>query len=289
MTRRELLLLATAAPLAQAQFTSSVRVVNVYVTVRDRKGELVRGLTRDDFEVREDGRKQELRYFTAESDAPLTLGLLFDLSGSQRSVVEEQRHASQDFLKQVLRDGDTAFFVAFDRNVRLFNAGQLAEIQPGFANSTGTALFDAISRACEHVRDEPGRKTLVILSDGVDTASTATINEAITAAQRSNVSIFPIRFYDREVFRFIVPSPALDNLRAGQKALEKLARDTGGGMYEISDKQTLADNYAKMQRELRSQYSLGYTPADGKSGYRKLKVTVKRKDLRVQARDGYFA
>ena len=289
MTRRELLLLATVAPLARAQFTSSVRVVNVYVTVRDRKGELVRGLTRDDFEVREDGRKQELRYFTAESDAPLTMGLLFDLSGSQRSVVEEQRRASQDFLKQVLRDGDTAFFVAFDRNVRLFNANQLAEIQPSFANSTGTALFDAIARACEHVREEPGRKTLVILSDGVDTASTTTINEAITAAQRSNVSIFPIRFYDREVFRFNVPSPALDNLRAGQKALEKLARDTGGGLYEISDNQSLADNYEKMQRELRSQYSVGYTPADGKTGYRKLKVTVKRKDLRVQARDGYFA
>lgn len=287
MTRRELLLLASAS-LVQAQFTSSVRVVNVYVTVRDRKGDLVRGLTKDDFEVREDNRKQDLRYFSADSDAPLTLGLLFDLSGSQRSVVEEQRSASQAFLKQVLREGDDAFFVAFDRNVRLFSGKELDRIQPGFAESTGTALFDAIVRAAEHVRNEPGRKTLIILSDGVDTASTATIAEAITATQRANVSIFPIRFYDREVFRFNVPSPALDNLRAGQKVLQKMARDTGGGMYEISDNSSLADNYARMERELRSQYSLGFTPGEGKSGYRKLKVTLKRKNLLVQARDGYF-
>ena len=110
----------------------------------------------------------------------------------------------------------------------------------------------------------------------------------ITAAHRANVSLFPIRFYDREVFRFNVPSPALDNLRAGQQALDKMARDTGGALYEITDNRTLADNFARMQRELRSQYSLGYSPGEGKSGYRKLKVGVKRKGLLVQARDGYF-
>jgi VWFA-related protein len=296
MTRRELLF---AAPLtAFAQFTSSVRVVNVFVTVRDRRGGLVTGLKREDFELAEDGRKQEIRYFSADSDLPLIIGILFDTSGSQRSVIEQQRSASQTFLNKMLRDGDSAFLMAFDEQVRLLSAPEssravlesgLAKLDASGSGSRGTALFDAIVRAAATVQAIPGRKAAVVLSDGYDTASAVKIGDAIVAAQRANLSIFPIFFYDLKVFAFKVESPALNHLREGKRNLERIAKETGGGFYQIAERVPLEDNFTRMERELRQQYSLGFVPAAGRAGYRKLKVTVPRKGVTVQARDGYFA
>jgi hypothetical protein len=257
MTRRELL---TLFPLpALAQFSSSVRVVSVYATVRDRRGALVRNLTLQDFSVFEDGRRQTIRYFSADSDAPLTVGVLFDASGSQRNILAQQESAAQSFLRELLRPGDDSFRRSF-----------------GGANTT---LYDSISAAAKRVEAQAGRKILVVLSDGFDTGSTVTLADTITAAHRANASVFPIHFYDKEVFRFNVPSQALDNLKAGKRALERIARETGGA---------LLDDFAHIQEELRAQYSLGYTLPEGRPGYRKLRVEVKR-GLRVQARDGYYA
>jgi hypothetical protein len=276
----------SAAPVL-AQFTSSVRVVNVFVTVRDNKGQLVRGLQRGDFQVSEDGRAQDIRYFSADSDLPLTLGLLFDISGSQRSVIQKQREAAQEFLRKTLRDGDSSFLIAFDRRVMMLK--DLATLDVQGDASRGTALFDAIVQAANRVKDDPGRKMLVVLSDGIDTASTAREVDAITAAAHANTLVYPIRFYDQEVFKFQVPSPALDNLMAGKKTLETIAKETGGAMYEVSGARTLENNFERIQQEVRQQYSLGYTPMAGKAGYRKLHVTVRQRGLSVQARDGYFA
>lgn len=286
MNRRELLLLATAVP-AAAQFTSSVRVVNVFVTVRDKKGGLVRGLKREDFELREDGRSQAIRYFSADSDLPLTLGLLFDVSGSQRRVLEQQKGAARAFLTQMLRPGDGAFFLAFDREATLLDAAGFEVLTAQRSGSQGTALFDALLRAAERLQSEPGKKALVVLSDGIDTASTARAAEAITALQRADTLVYPVHFYDRDVFAFEVPSLALDNLRAGKRMLERIANETGGTFHEVTGERTLEDSFGKIQQELRTQYSLGYSPRAG-SGYRKLRVQVKLRGLEVQARDGYF-
>ncbi len=288
MTRRELLLLAAAAPCA-AQFTSSVRVVNVFVTVRNKKGDIVRGLRREDFELHENGRKQSVRYFSAESDLPLTLGLLFDVSGSQRSVLERQKGAARTFLGKMLRPGDTAFFVAFDRDVTMQDAEGFEVLTAERTGNRGTALFDALLRAAERAQREPGRKALIVLSDGIDTASNARAIEAITALQRADTLVYPVHFYDRDVFAFEVPSQALENLRGGKRVLERIAKETGGGFYEISGTRNLEDNFTRIEEELRFQYSLGYTPPSGRAGYRKLRVQVKLKGLSAQARDGYFA
>lgn len=276
MTRRGLLLLASAAP-ALAQFTSSVRVVNVYVTVRGRRGDLVRGLKKEDFELTEDGRRQPVRYFSSDSDAPLAIGLLFDISGSQRAVMDQQRASANAFLNQVLRPGDTSFFAAFDREFRILPLDTPLSAQR--PESKGTALFDAVIQAAQHLEPEPGRKVLIVLTDGIDSASASKLPDAIQAAHRAGASIFPIHFYDKEVFRFEVPGPALDNLRAGKAVLDRMARETGGAVLE---------NFDRIQEELRSQYSLGFSPSPGKTGYRKLRVEVKRRGLSVQARDGYF-
>jgi VWFA-related protein len=264
-------------------------VVNVFVTVRNRKGGLVRGLKRQDFELREDGRAQTIRYFSADSDLPLTLGLLFDVSGSQRKVLEQQKGAARAFLAKMLRSGDSAFFVAFDRDVTLLDAAGFEVLTTDRSGSQGTALFNALLRAAERVRAEPGRKALVVLSDGIDTASSARAEAAITALQRADTMVYPVHFYDRDVFAFEVPSPALDNLRAGKRMLERIAKETGGAFHEVSGERTLEDTFTQIQEELRYQYSLGYSPGPGRSGYRKLRVQVKLRGLQVQARDGYFA
>ncbi|MEO8099499.1 MAG: VWA domain-containing protein [Acidobacteriota bacterium] len=298
ISRRELLMLAATTPLARAQFRSSVQVVNVFVTVRDKEGELVRGLTQADFELTEDGRKQNIQYFAAESDLPLTLGLVFDLSGSQRTVLEQQRRASVTFLNQVLRDGDSAFLMGFDQRVkvleplgpsRILLRQGLADLEIQESQSRGTALFDAIAQAADLVKAEPGRKALIVLSDGIDTASSSRAEDAIAAAQRADTLVYPIRFFDQKVFAFDVPGPGTENLRQGKRVLQKIAKETGGGFYEVAGARTLADNFAHLEQELRNQYSLGFSPREGRPGYRKVRVTVKSKGLRTQARDGYFA
>ncbi len=312
LTRRHLLLLPAALwPLrqarAQATFSTGVSVVNVFVTVRDRDGNLVRGLTRDDFQLTEDNHVQDIRYFAEQADTPLTIGILFDISGSQRTVIEQQRRAAQAFLTELLRAGtDHAFLVGFNQRVDLFQplTASRAELEAGLARldvprdeagrllprAQGTALFEAIRAASTQVlAREQGRKALVILSDGVDTASAAKLDEAVEAAQRADTLLYPIRSYDREVFAFNVASPATENLRAGKKALEHLAKDTGGALLEVTGQQSFAANFERIGEELRNQYSLGFTPSAGKSGYRKLRVSVHTRGLRVQARDGYYS
>ncbi len=157
------------------------------------------------------------------------------------------------------------------------------------AGTRGTALFDALLQAADRAKDEPGRKILVVLSDGIDTASNAKADATIPALQRANCIVYPVHFYDRDVFAFEVPSLALDNLRNGKRVLEKIAKETGGGFYSVSGEQTLTDSFSRIEEELRYQYSLGFSPGSGKAGYRKLRVETKLRGLTVQARDGYYA
>ena len=305
LSRREVFLLAAPVVPLLAQFSTGVRVVNVFAAVHDKQGKLVNSLTRDDFEITEDGRKQTLRYFSAQSDLPITMGLLFDISGSQRAVIVEQRQATATFLRQVLRDSkDQAFLMGFDQRVRLLEAltGQRARIEEGVqklavprdgagqlsAEAQGTALYDALGEAARILSSEAGRKAIVVLSDGIDTASSLRLNASIEAAQRADALIYPIRFYDQKVFAFDVPSPASDHLREGKKVLQRMARETGGGFFEVAGAETLAANFSRLEEELRNQYSLGYTPSASGGAYRKIRVTVKPKGLTVQARDGYY-
>jgi VWFA-related protein len=305
LARRHLLFLPAAA-WAQATFSTSVSVVNVLVTVRDREGRLVDNLARSDFQLSEDGRVQEIRYFAARADAPLTLGLLFDLSGSQRTVIEEQRRAARAFLDRLLRPTtDRAFLLGFHQQGELVQAltASRVELDAGLARlevprqesgrlaprAEGTAVLDAIRAAARVLAAEAGRKVLVVLSDGIDTASAATADQAVEAAQRADTLLYPIRFYDREVFAFQVDSPATAHLRSGRRLLERLARETGGEMLEAAEAGGLEANFRRIEEELRNQYSLGFTPRSGRPGYRKLRVSLRTRGLSVRARDGYYA
>jgi len=274
----------------EATFSTTVKVVNVLVTVRDKQGQLVRDLTKNDFALAEEGRAQTIRYFSPRSDLPLTLGLLVDVSGSQRTVLAEQRRASRQFFDKVLRKDDQAFLLVFDRQPRFVDGMTLPDLDMKTNAAQGTALYDAIVAAAGRISPQAGRRALIVLSDGYDTASSATLNAAIETAQRSDALVYSIRFLDRGVFAFEVPeskggSPVP---REGRRALERLAQETGGGYFDLSATETLDKIYARIEDQLRNQYSLGFTPLGSRTGYRKVRVSVKPKGLTVQARDGYY-
>jgi VWFA-related protein len=289
-----LALICTFARAQQATFSTGVNVVNVLVTVRDKQGQLVRGLSKDDFTLEEDGRTQPIRYFSPQADQPLMLGLLIDVSGSQRTVLAEQRRASQQFLDQVLRPTDRAFLVRFDRRIELLADLSSLDLDPKDNGSRGTALYDAIVSAARGLAGQPGRKAMIVLSDGYDTSSAATISSAIETAQRADALVYSIRFLDREVFAFQVPASQGGSPvpREGRKALERIAKETGGTYFDLTAAESLEKIYSRIDDELRNQYSLGFTPVASRekrpSGYRKIRVSVKGKGLTVQARDGYY-
>ncbi|MFI5116764.1 MAG: VWA domain-containing protein [Terriglobales bacterium] len=207
-------------------FSSDVKVVNVLATVRDKHGQIVSNLTKDDFKLEEDGRPQTIRYFAKETDLPLTLGLLVDTSPSQRRVLEQERIASYAFLEHLMReDKDKAFVIHFDWEIELLqdltssrkklNAALENLDTPQFQQSGGggspgsgghhrgggTTLYDAVFLASDELmQKQQGRKALIILSDGVDTGSRLTLTRAIEAAQRANTLVYSILFSDREAY-----------------------------------------------------------------------------------------
>jgi VWFA-related protein len=172
---------------------------------------------------------------------------------------------------------------------------------PSAIGTPGTALYDAILLASDELmRKQSGRKALILLTDGVDEGSRVTLNRAIEAAQRADTLLYSILFTGEDFGRirfgqgpFGQPGPPviLPSARRtiGGKALQRLARETGGGYFEVTPKMPLAKIFERIEEELRSQYSLGYTPEGGKQGYRKIKVIVGQKGLTVQAREGYYS
>jgi VWFA-related protein len=323
-----------------------VKLVAALATVRDKHGQFVRNLSKDDFVLEEDSRPQTIRYFSQETDVPLTLGLLVDTSLSQRRLIEKERTASRSFLGQVLReDKDQAFLIHFDREVELLQdltpsrqklEAALDQMQTphfedtrgndpngggspggrggggrghGRGSGGGTLLYDAVFLASDELmKKQQGRKAVIILSDGVDHGSKESLEAAIESAQRSDTVVYSILFKDDEPFnggggwgghiggggmgRHGGGRPFPQESRPdGKKILERISRETGGRLFEVSKKETLEQIYGSIQEELRNQYSLAYTPDAQSSGtgYHKIKLTTKQKDLKIQTREGYYA
>jgi len=280
-----------------ATFSADVRVVNLLATVRDRDGAIVKGLTREDFEVREDGRKKTIEYFSAEGDLPLTIGLLVDTSRSMQTIFDPVRAASGQFFEQVLKpERDQAFVMSFDIKVNLLqNMTQSREkldaslAQLRIPERTSTLLYDAICRASDnHMHKESGRKALVLLSDGADFGSHNSVATAIERAQRADTLIYAVLYTHkpRRAARKMVQKA----LQKGRKVMQRLAEETGGAFFEVTDDNPIEKIYAQIEEELRMQYSIGYKPdlskSDGK--FRKLTLTVKTKGLTVRTRSGYY-
>ncbi len=357
------------APSLQAQNAAAtiavdVKVVTLPVTVRDKHGKIIRDLSKDDFTLLEDGRPQTIRYFSQDTNLPLTLGLLVDTSRSQDRVLDAERNASRSFLDQMLvQPKDKAFLIHFDREVELLQdltssreklqsalellktpsdrersndpndpANSRSGSDSGSHRARGTQLYDAIFLASnELMKKQQGRKALIILSDGVDRGSKTYLESAIESAQRADTVIYSIYFAeshredrgDRDQQGGGMgrggggypgggggggwpggggyPGGGRHGGRGGQrreeeprtdgkKILERISKETGGRFFEVSKKQTVGESYDGIVEELRTQYNLGYTPDkdSSASGYHHVLLTVKKKDLTVQTRDGYY-
>jgi VWFA-related protein len=296
VSRREFLLTLLATEVLRAQegtvFSTDVKIVSILATVFDKQRRIIHDLTKDDFQITENGRPQTIKYFSRDTDLPLTIGLMVDTSMSQVRVIGEERAASFRFLDRILReDKDQVFVMQFDMTVQtpqpLTSSRQKLEKSLVFVDTPtraelrtqaggGTLLFDAVVNASKNIMaSRQGRKALVVMSDGGENGSEASLNDAIEAAQHADTMIYSILFGGTE----------------GRGILQKMSRETGGGFFEVTKKQSIDQIYEVIQAELRGQYSLGYTSDVPVriSEFRKLALTVKQKGLIVQARDRYWA
>lgn len=281
-------------------FTTGVKVVSVLATVTTKQGEIVRDLEQADFAISESGRPQEIRYFSRETDLPLTLGLLIDTSMSQRRLMEAERAASFRFIDRVLReDKDHVFLMQFDLGsilrqpltssrkdleaaLTLVDTPTMSELSMGAGD--GTSLYDTVIKASNQImKQRQDRKALILLTDGVDNSSEATLTAAVEAAQRTDTLIYSILFADPGAYGFGGGN--------GRGVLQRLSKDTGGGFFEVSKQKTIDQIFAEIEDELRSQYSLGFVSDQPvrSAEFRKLQVATKRKGMVVRSRDRYWA
>jgi VWFA-related protein len=291
-------------PLEQAPaIRTQVTLINVFATVRDKSKRIVSDLTEKDFRVFEDNQEQKIAFFSRETALPITLGVLLDTSGSEERMLGAIQESASRFLERVLRPKDLAMVISFDVDVDLLsdftedrgmleraiqrariNAPQGGMVNPGplppsARGMRGTAFYDAIYVACrEKLASEAGRKALVIITDAVDMGSKVKLEEAIEMAQRTDTVIHILLTYD--------PYYGADS-----GVGKKIAEETGGRMIEVRSEKKLQEAFDQISEELRTQYLLGYYPSnterDGR--FRKIKVEVPGKDMKVLARKGYYA
>jgi VWFA-related protein len=293
-----------------------VDLVNILFTVRAKKGgALIPNLEKNNFQVGEDGKEQTIQHFSRETDLPLTLGLLIDISASQERLIDIERDAAAAFFSSVIRKKDEAFLISFGKSTDLLQdytnsprllTSALNDLRgdgqspglgpvpipnqgpvPQTGTPKGTLLFDAVYLASdEKLRTEVGRKALILITDGDDQGSTYNVRTAIEAAQKADAIIYSIYYVDRGFY-----------MRAGmfggggEGDLRKMSTETGGHVFSVDNKHPLNEIFKEIQDELRNQYSIGYVPINTNrdGSFRHIEIKVDNKDYRVQARSGYYA
>ena len=265
--------------------------VNVLFIATDRHGKFVRNLNQNDFSFYDDHKPvQSILNFRRETDLPIEMGLLIDVSGSVQSRFGFEKEAATGFLQHIIRPGfDKAFVVGFNKQSKLTQdfTDNLAALSAGVQRlnaAGGTAIYDAIYKSCkekllsEH-SDHPIRKAIVILSDGEDNQSEHTRGQAIEMAQRAEVLIYAISTDDSGM------------ILRGDKVLEDLASATGGRAFFPFKMKDITHSFAAIEDELRSQYAVSYKPSDfdADGRYRAIDITALKKELQVRARRGYYA
>ncbi|MDE3196319.1 MAG: VWA domain-containing protein [Acidobacteriota bacterium] len=286
-----------------------VDVVSLYCSVRNKQNGLVNTLEKNDFTLAEDAKPQTIKYFSKETDIPLTIGLLIDVSGSQQNLIETERRAGAAFFSRVLRKKDVAFLVSFGASQDLLqditgsprllqealqtqlklNAG-VAGINSGpvptMSHQRGTVLYDAVyASANDILSKEVGRKAMILITDGEDEGSTLNVKQAIEAAQKADSIIYGILYVDRQFYG------GFGMGYGGEGVLKQMADETGGRVFTVNRKNSLDSIFQQIQEEMRTQYLIGYTPANPQKdgSYRKIDLRTDQKDLKVQVRKGYYA
>ncbi|HEX7286560.1 MAG TPA: VWA domain-containing protein [Candidatus Angelobacter sp.] len=278
----------TAQPKPVAALETAPGAVNLYFTVRDSSGALLANLPQESFQVREEGRPQNIRYFSSKSNAPLTLGLLLETSGYMRGALLTEKSTAADFIR-IVSPQDLAFIMSFDMSadllqdltsdVRLLrNAVDKATINTG-GRSGGRAaitLHDAVFLAADEIlRKQAGRKILVILTSGMDQGSKVKLKEAIEAAQRADAICYVVLFFHR-------PGSSGPDIR-------ELAEQTGGRAFAATNPAQLTDALSHIVNEMRSFYRVSYIPDNPgpADSFRRIEITS-HEGHRVQVRKGYY-
>jgi VWFA-related protein len=285
-------------------FRKNVNIVNVFFTVKGPHDSLVANLPKENFEVFENGKPQTIKYFSMESNQPLTLGLLIDSSGSMQRMLSTEKVVASDFVRQVISQKDLAFVMSFDiradllqdltSDVRLLRAGlERARINVGggsggipglgqgpvpISHPKGTVLFDGVYLAADEILSKQvGRKAMVILTDGEDEGSTLKLRDAIEAAQKADAVCYVLLISDPQYF-------------SNPRDMHDLAEQTGGRMIVINRADKIGDAFTQISNELRSEYYIGYSSDNDKRDGTFRKIEVKSKSgHKVQARKGYYA
>ena len=268
-----------------------VDLVNLSFSVRDKKGQLVTDLTKENFKIYESNKLQEISNFAREADLPITVALVIDTSTSIRDKFKYEQEAAIDFFHTTIRrKKDKGLLLSFDSNVELLHdftddPDALTKAVKALKPGGGTKMFDAIYQVCqEKLKAEAGsRKILILISDGDDNLSLESLESTLEMAQRSDVAIFAISTNSSAFFGMSSPK--------NDKTLKRLADETGGRAFFPLKIEDLAQSFQDIAQELRSQYSLAYrsnnTNRDG--AFRPIRIDTGRRDLRVKARKGYYA
>jgi Ca-activated chloride channel family protein len=307
--------------IAGAQDSLAIRVnvglVNVAFTARDSSGKLVADLTKDDIEVLDDGVPQGISFFARSSDLPLALGLISDVSGSQEHFLKSHHHDLDAFLKHVLTERDQAFLVCFGNHVRLVSdftskreplidslkdfdgkqrEGPYPDLGPKERRVLGTAFYDALYYSTAQFaegekpgRREPGRRALIMFSDGEDNSSAHHMLDVIEAAQIADTVIYGIRYTEIDKRGINARN------KYGMSVMNRISRDTGGRDFDANETD-MKKAFAEIGEELRSSYELGYHSYDPTHGstnsdgtFHKLLVRAKRPGIVIRAKTGYSA
>ncbi len=297
------------SPQTQQTVKVQTTLVNVFATVRDKRHAIVSDLSQDDFKIYEDGVEQKIAFYSKELNLPITLGILIDTSGSQQEILGAEQDTASRFVKQIMRKQDEATVISFD-----FDVNQLADftedtavlerairrtqinavssggvVTPGTVpqgSNGGTDLYDAIYAAChDALASEAGRKAVIVLTDAEDTGSKLTLQDSIEAAQRADAVVHVLLLSD-EPFYY-----RMGLGYSGESVANKMASETGGRVIVVRNEKTLEKAFDELTEELRSQYVLQYYPTNTNHDgtFRKIKVEVKRPDLKILARKGYYA
>ena len=287
--------IATARLLAQSPpvkdnrlFRSGIEITSITATVTDRDGHPVTGLEREAFEVYEDGVLQTITQFTRER-VPIGLGVLLDSSDSMYGKrMDDARAAVNRFLFELLDSADEFFLMAFNHRPRVLTGwtrehGDVRRALAGLRPSGGTAIYDAIVDALPLIDTRTRqRAAILIISDGADTASTATLRELRPALRRSDTFVYAIAIDS--------PDRQPINTRVNPAALREITAESGGRTEIVQNSAQLDEAAARIADELNDQYVLGYTSSHGADGqYHSLRVRVPGSDDRVRARNGYVA
>ena len=298
-------------------FKVGVDVVQLFFNVKDKRGALIPNLNKDNFDLFEDGQPQTIKYFKAETDLPLTLGILLDTSGSQLRVLGMEKDVGGSFLESIMRPKDEAFIISFGTDIELLqdftssvsrlrrslndaqmNAGGVGcaggpigpqgPIPCSSTGQRGTALYDAVYLAShDEFSHEVGRKAMILLTDGQDEGSRLKIKDAVEAAQKADAICYVLLIADRGFY-----GSGGSFGYNGDSDMKKLTQETGGRVIEVGNKiDKLRQAFDQISQELRSQYNIGYTPtnANRDGGFRKVEIKPKQSDYKIQARSGYYA